>query len=106
MKALQEYTEPGGHEFLQDIIDILPHFDKAFSNGDLSALSSLYHVLSQKLEVLAPYIKHDKLRVATSKAVAGCEQLSKSLTEGGTLEDCNKLVQSSSLQVKSLLLGN
>lgn len=97
-------TEPGGRDYIQNIINSVPYFDEAFKNDDLPALASRYHAVAESYTKLAPFITRPKLQVAITNVAKATEMMSKFLTRnGGSLEDSNELAKYAGTQILSAL---
>lgn len=87
LTRVKEYTEPSGHSILQEILNTKPPFEKAFVDGDLSALKSLYRVIAKLGFDLLPHVKYKKLANLAFYASSECMSLAQKLGNGADLND-------------------
>lgn len=76
------HTEPSGHGFLDEIINILHPWEIARRKTDLPALAKLFATAGELYKKTAPYNMHANLTESTMFSGHGCANLAKRLENG------------------------
>lgn len=92
LNQMKVHTEPRGHRFIDQIIDSLKYYDKAYSTHDLHHLSSLYRDSAQLFKAAIPYMVNAKLAKTSLDVADACELLADEVDNGADLDVAIKFV--------------
>lgn len=84
---MKKFLKPSGYKLHQEMIDSLKQYDRALSEGDFSALKSVYTDSAKLVTKVLPHFTNEKISKYMFDAGNECLLMAKRLENGGNLSD-------------------